>query len=159
MTCSFTGVFRNTSAATFVRVHGQGALRSVAAALQHDPTAQCPWVSSPGSRGAAALCGRLGYAFFNAGGSQPWEFQYGTELIQARATGGRGAPFLAINGMSRQELDWGGNFCLQTGWAWRGRRSEKLFRVGFEYLTGSDPQYEFTFYKQNRYGLGMWYDF
>ena len=105
------------------------------------------------------LYGEVGYAFFNAGGSQPWEFQYGTELIQARATGGRGAPFLAINGMSRQELDWGGNFCLQTGWAWRGRRSEKLFRVGFEYLTGSDPQYQFTFYKQNRYGLGMWYDF
>ena len=39
---------------------GQGAHRAVAAALQHCPTAQCPWVSSPGSRGAAALCGRLG---------------------------------------------------------------------------------------------------
>ena len=105
------------------------------------------------------LYGEVGYAFFNAGGSQPWEFQYGTELIQARPTGIRGAPFLAINGMSRQELDWGGNVCVQTGWAWRGSRSEKLFRVGFEYLQGSDPQYQFVYYNQNRCGIGMWYDY
>jgi hypothetical protein len=105
------------------------------------------------------LYGEVGYAFFNAGGSQPWEFQYGTELIQARATGIHGAPFFAINGISRQELDWGGNVCVQTGWAWRGRRSEKLFRIGFEYLYGSDPQFQFAFANQNRYGAGMWYDF
>ena len=43
--------------------------------------------------------------------------------------------------------------------AWRGQRSEKLFRVGFEYLYGSDPQYEFVFYNQNRAGIGMWYDY
>ena len=49
--------------------------------------------------------------------------------------------------------------CVQTGWAWRGRRSEKLFRIGFEYLYGSDPQYEFVFYNQNRYGFGVWYDY
>jgi hypothetical protein len=105
------------------------------------------------------LYGEFGYSFFNAGGSEPWEFQAGTELIQARPTGIHGAPFLAVNGMSRQELDWGGNVCVQTGWAWRGDRSEKLFRIGFEYLYGSDPQYEFTFYNQNRAGIGMWYDF
>jgi hypothetical protein len=105
------------------------------------------------------LYGEVGWAFYNAGGSQPWEFQYGGELIQARPTGIRGAPFAAINAMSRQELDWGGNLCVQAGWAWRGRRSEKLLRIGFEYLTGSDPQYEFAFYNQNRYGVGMWYDF
>jgi hypothetical protein len=46
------------------------------------------------------LYGEVGYSFFNAGGSQPWEFQYGTELIQARATGIHGAPFFAINGMA-----------------------------------------------------------
>ena len=105
------------------------------------------------------LYGEVGYALFNAGGSQPWEFQFGTELIQARPTGGRGAPFLAVNGMSRQELDWGGNVCVQAGWAWRGRRSEKLYRIGFEYLYGSDPQYEFAFSNQNRCGVGMWYDY
>jgi hypothetical protein len=105
------------------------------------------------------IYGEVGWAFYNAGGSEPWEFQFGTELIQARPTGARGAPFLAVNGMSRQELDWGGNVCVQTGWAWRGRRSEKLLRVGFEYLYGSDPQYEFVFYNQNRAGIGMWYDF
>lgn len=105
------------------------------------------------------LYGEVGYSFFNSGGSEPWEFQYGTELIQARPTGIHGAPFLAINGMSRQELDWGGNVCVQAGWAWRGRRSEKLFRIGFEYLYGSDPQYEFVFVNQNRAGIGMWYDY
>jgi hypothetical protein len=105
------------------------------------------------------IYGDIGYAFQNSGGSQPWEFQFGTELIQARPTGGRGTPFLAVNGMSRQELDWGGNVCVQTGWAWRGRGSERLLRVGFEYLYGSDPQYEFVFYRQNRAGIGVWYDF
>ncbi|NBS33115.1 MAG: DUF1207 domain-containing protein, partial [Planctomycetia bacterium] len=70
------------------------------------------------------LYGEVGFSFFNSGGSEPWEFQYGTELIQARPTGIRGAPFLAVNGISRQELDWGGNVCVQVGWAWRGRRSE-----------------------------------
>jgi len=34
-----------------------GALRSVAAALQHDPAAQCLGLSPPGPRGVAALCG------------------------------------------------------------------------------------------------------
>ena len=105
------------------------------------------------------IYGEVGYSFHNSGGSEPWEFQFGTELVQARPTGPRGSPFFAINGMSRQELDWGGNVCVQTGWAWRGDRSERLLRVGFEYLYGSDPQYEFVFYNQNRAGIGVWYDF
>jgi hypothetical protein len=105
------------------------------------------------------IYGEVGYAFNEDGGSEPWEFQFGTELIQARPTGIHGAPFLAVNGMSRQELDWGGNVCAQAGWAWRGWRSERLLRIGFEYLYGSDPQYEFVYYSQNRYGIGVWYDF
>jgi len=117
------------------------------------------------------LYGEVGFSFFNSGGSEPWEFQYGTELIQARPTGIRGAPFLAVNGISRQELDWGGNVNVQVGWAWRGRTSEKLFRIGFEYLYGSDPQFEFfrrnqnpfvasdAQTNQNRAGIGMWYDY
>ena len=117
------------------------------------------------------LYGEVGFSFFNSGGSEPWEFQYGTELIQARPTGIRGAPFLAVNGISRQELDWGGNVCVQVGWAWRGPRSERLFRLGFEYLYGADPQFEFLRRNQNpfvasdgqtnqnRAGIGMWYDY
>ena len=105
------------------------------------------------------LYGEVGYSFFNAGGSKPWEFQFGTELLQARPTGGWGKPFLAVNGMLRQELNYGGNVTAQAGWFWRGRASEKLYRIGVEYLYGSDPQYEFTFYNQNRFGVGMWYDF
>jgi hypothetical protein len=105
------------------------------------------------------LYGEVGYSFFNSGGSQPWEFQFGTELLQAQPTGGHGKPFLAVNSMLRQELDYGGNVCVQAGWFWRGKRSEKLYRIGVEYLYGSDPQYEFVFYNQNRFGVGMWYDF
>ena len=115
------------------------------------------------------LYGEVGWSFFNSGGSKPWEFQFGTELIQARPTGIQGAPFFAVNGMTRQELNWGGNVCAQVGWAWRGYQSEKLFRLGFEYLYGSDPQYEFTktdaatgritALNQNRAGIGMWYDY
>ena len=105
------------------------------------------------------IYGEVGWSFFNDGGSDPWEFQFGTELIQARPTGIHGAPFLAVNGISRQELDWGGNVCVQTGWAWRGRRSEKLYRIGFEYLYGADPQFAFTPRNQNRAGIGMWYDY
>lgn len=60
---------------------------------------------------------------------------------------------------------------VQVGWAWRGRTSEKLFRIGFEYLYGSDPQFEFfrrnqnpfvasdAQTNQNRAGIGMWYDY
>jgi hypothetical protein len=115
------------------------------------------------------IYGEAGWSFFNAGGSKPWEFQFGTELIQARPTGIRGAPFFAVNGMTRQELNWGGNVCAQIGWAWRGYQSEKLLLIGFEYLYGSDPQYEFTetnpttgkitALNQNRAGIGMWYDY
>lgn len=105
------------------------------------------------------IYGEVGWAFYTAGGADPWEFQFGTELIQARPTGIHGAPFLAVNGISRQELDWGGNVCAQAGWAWRGRRSEKLYRIGFEYLYGSDPQFAFLGRNQNRAGIGMWYDY
>ena len=47
---------------------GQGAHRALAAALQHDPAAQCPGIPTPGPRVAAALCGRLGYASATAQG-------------------------------------------------------------------------------------------
>ena len=39
---------------------GQGAHRAPAAAVQHDPAGQRLGMPTPGSRGAAALCGRLG---------------------------------------------------------------------------------------------------
>ena len=64
-----------------------------------------------------------------------------------------------IDQKTRQLMSEWANVCVQTGWAWRGRSSEKLFRIGFEYLYGSDPQYEFVFVNQNRAGIGMWYDF
>jgi hypothetical protein len=46
----------------------QGADRAVAAALQDRPAAQCPWVSPPGPRGDAAVCGCYGCASSTAHG-------------------------------------------------------------------------------------------
>ena len=43
-------------------LEANGALRAVAAALQHDPTAQCLGLSPPGTGGVAAPCVRFGYA-------------------------------------------------------------------------------------------------
>jgi hypothetical protein len=105
------------------------------------------------------LYGEVGWAFFNAGGSEPWEFQFGTELIQARPTGALGTPFLAVNGMTAAGTRLGRQHLRADRLGLAGRRSEKLFRLGFEYLYGSDPQYEFVFYNQNRYGFGVWYDY
>ena len=43
-------------------LEANGALRTVAAALQHDPTAQCLGIPAPGAGGVAAPCVRFGYA-------------------------------------------------------------------------------------------------
>ena len=49
-------------------LEANGALRAVAAALQHDPAAQCLGLPAPGPRGVAAPCVRFGYASANARG-------------------------------------------------------------------------------------------
>ena len=41
--------------------------------------------------------------------SEPWEFQFGADWAPTAPTGFRGAPFFAINGQLRQEVDFGGN--------------------------------------------------
>ena len=43
-------------------LEANGALRAVAAALQHDPTAQCLGLPAPGPGGVATPCVRFGYA-------------------------------------------------------------------------------------------------
>ena len=87
------------------------------------------------------IYGEVGWSFFNDGGSRAAEFQFVAELIQARPTGIRGA-FFCGKWYDSPKLNWGGNVCVQVGWAGEDT-SEKLFRLGFEYLYGSDPQYEF----------------
>jgi hypothetical protein len=91
--------------------------------------------------------------------SRNWEFQFGVDYAPARPTGIRGAPFLAINGHLRQELNYSGNLVVQTGWAWRGDRSGHLLRTGLHYYNGLSNQFSFFRVFEQQIGGGVWYDF
>ena len=99
-----------------------------------------------------------GWAFYTNGGSEPWEFQFGAEYAPAVPTGLRPTPFVAINTHLREEVDYGGNLVVQTGWAWRGV-SGQLFRMGMQYYAGKSDQYEFFDQFEDKVGLGLWYDY
>jgi hypothetical protein len=88
-----------------------------------------------------------------------WHFQFGLDYAPARPTGIRGAPFFAINGHLRQELNYGGNLSLQSGWAWRGESGSQLLRAGLHYYNGASNQYSFFRQFEHQIGAGMWYDF
>jgi hypothetical protein len=103
------------------------------------------------------LYGEMGWAF-HSDVSENWEFQFGVDYAPARATGIRGAPFFAVNGSIREELNYSGNFVLQAGWAWRGQNSH-LLRTGFHYYNGLSDQYSFYRNFEQQIGGGLWYDY
>jgi hypothetical protein len=107
---------------------------------------------------ALRLYAEAGWAFYNEGGSEPWEFQFGIEYAPPVPTGLRPRPFFAVNSHLRQEVDYGGNLVVQSGWAWRSDGGQ-LFRVGVQYYTGKSDQYEFFNQFEDKIGFGMWYDF
>ena len=98
------------------------------------------------------------YAFNTFGSPRPWQFQFGIDWSTLQPTGLRGAPFFAINGMIRQDVDYGGNLTVQTGWQWRGQAGQSL-RTGFHYFNGKSNQGQFFDRFEEQIGLGMWYDF
>jgi hypothetical protein len=100
-----------------------------------------------------------GWAFYSDGGSDPWEFQFGLDYSPLLPLFGRGSPFMALNGHLREEVSFGGNFVAQLGWQWRGKFTERLFRVGVHYLTGPSPQFQFFRDSEEQLGIGVWYDF
>jgi hypothetical protein len=104
------------------------------------------------------IYGELGWAFYS-NTSEPWEFQFGVDYAPRVATGIRGAPFVALNGHLREELDFGGAFTAQAGWAWRADTTAHLFRIGFQYYNGASWQYAFLPYHEQQIGLWAWYDF
>jgi hypothetical protein len=104
------------------------------------------------------LYSEAGWAFKTDGGSEPWEFQFGADYAPSAPTGPLGAPFLAVGGHLRQEVDYGGTFTGQAGWAWRGQ-SGHLFRVGAHYLNGKSNQYQFFSHHEEQIGAAIWYDF
>jgi len=105
------------------------------------------------------LYGEVGYAFYTSGGADPIELQAGAEYSPAHFTGLRGAPFFAVNGLLRQEFDYGGLLTAQAGWQWRGERNRRLLRIGGEYSNGKSEQFEFFGNSEERLGLGIWYDY
>jgi hypothetical protein len=105
------------------------------------------------------LYGEVGWAFNTDGGSEPWEAQFGVDYSPARPTLGiLGDPFVAVNGRIREEVDWGGNFTVQTGLQWRGVTG-RLFRLGLQYFNGKSDQYQFFTQHEEHIGLGIWYDY
>jgi hypothetical protein len=102
--------------------------------------------------------GEAGWAFYTDV-SKPWEFQFGADYAPAAPTGPGGAPFFAINGSLREEVNFGGGLTVQAGWAWQGDEHGRLTRVGMHYYNGESPQYSFFDVHEQQIGLGVWYDF
>jgi len=104
------------------------------------------------------LYSEAGYAFWTDGGSQPWEFQFGVDYSPVLLTGALPAPFFAVGGRIREEVDYGGNFTVQAGVQWRGR-SGHIFRLGAHYFNGMSDQYQFFNQHEEQIGVGLWYDY
>ena len=100
----------------------------------------------------------VGWAFYCVA-SEPWEVQFGLDYAPRVATGLHGAPFFAVNGHLREELDFGGGLNVQVGWAWRADLTAHLMRLGFQYYNGASTQYAFLPFHETQYGLVLWYDF
>jgi len=104
------------------------------------------------------LYAEAAWAFAVDDGAQPWRFQFGVDYAPAEPTDCWGAPFFAINGMLREEVDFGGNLVVQAGWAWRGLAGQ-LLRMGVQYVNGKSIQYEFYRDFEEMLGFGVWYDY
>lgn len=98
------------------------------------------------------------YAFKPGEGTEPWEFQFGVDYSPAQPTGARPVPFMAINGHLRQEVDFGGNVTVESGWQWRGVTGH-LLRMGMLCYVGMSDQFEFYDQYESKVGFGIWYDF
>jgi len=104
------------------------------------------------------LYAEAAWSFYAGDRAEPWEFQFGIDYSPLEPIGFGGAPFFAINGHLREEVDFGGNLVVQTGWQWRGTTGH-LFRAGLHYYVGKSDQYEFYDNHEEKIGLAIWYDF
>ncbi|MFA8018614.1 DUF1207 domain-containing protein [Bremerella cremea] len=102
--------------------------------------------------------GEVGWAFYNLE-SDPWEFQFGIEWAPNEKTGFWGEPFLAIGTHLREEVNYGGSFVVQTGWAWVGDIPGRTLRIGLHYHNGDSTQNSFYDNWEQQIGFGIWYDF
>ena len=107
------------------------------------------------------LYSEVEYAVNYDGGSEPWHVQFGFDYQPARVNPDLHAPspFLAVNTLLREEVDWGGGVNVVTGVQWRGPRSDRLFRLGLQYYNGKSWQFSFFDQHEELLGLSIWYDF
>lgn len=104
------------------------------------------------------IYGEAGWAFYSDV-CKEWEFQFGLDYSPAGPTGIYGAPFWAVNGHLRQEIDFSGVFTAQVGWAWKSDFSTAMLRTGLHYLNGQSNQLSFYNTHEHQIGWGLWYDF
>ncbi len=102
--------------------------------------------------------GEVGWAFYHLV-ADPWEFQFGVEWAPNEATGPWGEPFIAVGTHLRQEVNYGGSFVVQAGWAWVGEIPGRTLRTGFHYHNGDSTQNSFYDEFEQQIGFGIWYDF
>jgi len=103
--------------------------------------------------------GEVAYSFNTDGGAEPLELQFGMEYRGVDGTDRTSAPFAAINGHLREEFDFGGSVNIIAGWEWRGRYSNRRFRLGGQYYNGKEIQWSFFNESVSFAGVGVWYDF
>lgn len=104
------------------------------------------------------LYAEAGWSFYSDV-CKPWEFQFGMDYAPGAPTGLHGAPFVAINGHLREEVNFGGNLVFQTGWAWRSVHDARLLRAGLHYYNGESNQFSLFDFTEHHIGVGVWYDF
>jgi len=104
------------------------------------------------------LYAEAAWAFSTGEKTEPWEFQFGIDYSPMASGSLRGSPFVALNTHLREEVNFGGNLVVQTGWQWRGQTGH-LFRMGMHYFAGKSDQFEFYNQHEDKLGLGLWYDY
>lgn len=102
--------------------------------------------------------GEVGWAFYHLV-ADPWEFQFGIEWAPNERTGPWGEPFVAIGTQLREEVNFGGSFVVQAGWAWVGDIPGRTLRMGLHYHNGDSTQNSFYNNFEQQIGFGIWYDF
>lgn len=91
--------------------------------------------------------------------SEPLYMQFGFDWVPILSSRSHCTPFVAMNCQLREELDFSGSFVAQAGIAWRNGADRRMFRVGIQYYTGGNQQFEFYQNNEEKVGLGLWYDY
>jgi len=109
--------------------------------------------------GTVSVYGELEYAISTHGGAEPLELRVGAEYSVQAPSGWRGAPFVGVNALLRQEFDYRGDVNVLAGWQWSSFESGPLIRTGVQYYNGHALQYQFFDKNEELLGTGIWFDF